>query len=311
MFSDGNVAQEDRRVQGYAGSQSTVKHAQRRMGLIVRRLYGNVIKHVRTGENLVVFAPPYARGGNWLYEWAYAYENGLENNRSVRVCYIEGMDSWLEEFPQLQALTIRKKDIPLRDQRAPGFFQDIENRTMLSSFVHNVLVDSPSFNERLQKFKGLDANDLVINVRRGDYYSNAVIRKNFGIDTVGYIKKAAREAFDHHQYRQIFVVSDNLEWCKENLGFLQEFAPTDFSKHGSSMFDDLAFLASASALILTNTTFGYWGAYIAEALRTVTVYAPNMHERLTSGRPKIMQHRGGWTKVAPEHSQNWLIEHDA
>ncbi|MEU4207245.1 alpha-1,2-fucosyltransferase [Rothia terrae] len=300
---------EYRRVQGYVGSQSSAQHMKRRIGLVVRALYGNVIKHVRNGENLVIFAPPYARGGNWLYEWAYAYENGVMNNRAVRVCYIEGMDLWIKEFPKLENLTIRKKDIPLRDQRAPGFFQDIENRNMLDSFVHNILTDSPSFKKRLEKFNGLGSNDLVINVRRGDYYSNEAIRRNFGIDTVNYISKATREAFAHHQYQRIFVVSDDLVWCEKNLDFLQDYAPTDFTKHGSCMFDDLAFLASASALILTNTTFGYWGAYIAEALRSVTVYAPNMHERFTSEHPEVMQHRAGWIKVAPEKSQNWLVEH--
>lgn len=301
---------EDRRIQGYVGSQSSVKHMQRRIGLVIRGLYGNVIKYVRNGENLVIFAPPYARGGNWLYEWAYAYENGVTNNRKVRVCYIEGMDVWIKEFPKLENLTIHKKDIPLRDQRAPGFFQDIENRTMLDCFVKNVLIDSPSFKKRLEKFNGLDTNDLVINVRRGDYYSNEAIRKNFGIDTVNYIRKATQEAFEQRKYKRIFVVSDDLAWCEENLEFLLDLSPTDFTKHGSSMFDDLAFLASASNLVLTNTTFGYWGAYIAETLQSVTVYAPNMHERFTSERPEIMQHRDGWIKIAPENSQNWLVEHD-
>ena len=99
------MTQENRRVQKYVGSQSTFQQIQRRVGVVGREAFGRVIKYVRNGENLVIFAPPYARGGNWLYEWAYAFENGVVNNRRVRVCYIDGMDAWLTEFPKLRALT--------------------------------------------------------------------------------------------------------------------------------------------------------------------------------------------------------------
>ena len=44
------------------------------------------------------------------------------------------------------------------------------------------------------------------------------------------------------------------------------------------MFGDLAVLAAAHRLILTNTTFGYWGGYIADALNQAQVWVPSEHE---------------------------------
>lgn len=301
--------QEHRRLRSYVDSQSALKYAQRRVGKVVRSAYGHVIKHVRIGPNLVIFAPPYARGGNWLYEWAYAYEDGMFNHRTVRVRYIDGMDVWISEFPRLSVLTVHKKDIKLRDQRAPGFYQDIRNRSQLNSFIQDVLLSSEKFSCRVSKYcNEIATDDLVINVRRGDYYSSDVIRRNFGIDTVAYVKTSVELAYTKGSYRKIFVVSDDLEWCSRNLGFLRDYTEVDFTKHGTDIFDDLAFLAAASHLILTNTTFGYWGAYLAEAQRPVTVYAPNMHERATAHREDIMQHLSTWHVVSPLHAGSWLID---
>ena len=74
------------------------------------------------------------------------------------------------------------------------------------------------------------------------------------------------------------VTSDDPLWCRENLSFLEDIAPVLYDKTGEGMFADLAVLAKARWLILTNTTFGYWGAYMAQADHPVEVYVPNAHE---------------------------------
>ena len=46
------------------------------------------------------------------------------------------------------------------------------------------------------------------------------------------------------------------------------------------MFDDLAVLACAKRLILANSTFSYWGAFIAQVLgaQLENIVAPAFHQ---------------------------------
>lgn len=76
------------------------------------------------------------------------------------------------------------------------------------------------------------------------------------------------------------------------------------------MFDDLALVASAPYLILTNTTFGYWGAYIGELLAQKIVLSPNIHQlistdaRVYQERPQM--HRARWVSISHPEKKNWI-----
>jgi hypothetical protein len=83
------------------------------------------------------------------------------------------------------------------------------------------------------------------------------------------------------------VVSDDSGWCRENLSWLVGAADAvEFSHNGPQR--DLARLASASRLILANSTFSYWGAYISDVVHdgsAGSVVAPRFHVRdLEQGR---------------------------
>jgi len=66
----------------------------------------------------------------------------------------------------------------------------------------------------------------------------------------------------------------------------------------------------APYLILTNTTFGYWGAYIGELLAQKLVLSPDIHQvisedaRIYQSRPKM--HRTHWVAVHHPEGKNWI-----
>lgn len=283
-----------------------------------RAVVGSILKFVRTGPETVVLTPPVARGGNWLYEWLRAEQIAQDTHSPAFLIETQGMEPWLAEFPKLKELTKDSSHLRFRSMRVIGVSQKI--RELFSDQEVNNFIDkyllSDSFVRRQERAKEtVTSESLVINIRRGDYYSNPVVHRDFGIDTVLYVKTALDLAVKDHAPNNIVVVSDDLNWCKENLAFLTEVAPTTFEKLGSDMFDDLAAVSVASRLILTNTTFGYWGAYIANRAGQCSIYAPNIHERdksTTSPRNNAPhQHQTSWIQVAPPAPYRSWLETDA
>lgn len=284
----------------------------------IRASIGTILKLVRTGPETVVIVPPIARGGNWLYEWLRAEKIAQDTHAPAFLVKTQAMEPWLVEFPRLRELTKDSTHKRFRSLRVIGVSQKIRelfSEQEVNSFIDKYLL-SDSFVRRQERAKEtVTSESLVINIRRGDYYSNPIVHKDFGIDTVTYVKTALSLAVKDRRPDKIVVVSDDLNWCKENLAFLTEVAPTTFEKLGSDMFDDLATISVASRLILTNTTFGYWGAYIANRGGQCSIYAPNIHERDESStlprNDAPHQHQADWVQVAPPAPYRSWLEADA
>ncbi len=279
-----------------------------------RKMTARLLEPLRTGPDKFLIIPPIARGGNWLYEWLEAYSSKQKTGHPAYIQYRPSMDPWIQEFPLLDQLTLEKNKIKFRTIREIGVHQNIQNNFtdgQLKNFIHKVLLSSENFQMRRRELSSsIDKDSLVINIRRGDYYTSPAISQRFGIDTIGYIKKAVPQAFKESQYKKLLFISDDLKWCRENLSFLKSFAPVDFKKYGKDMFDDLALLSLADNIVLTNTTFGYWGAYIACIDHPTGVWAANIHERggsINSRTGQPIQHLPTWQLVSPDSARlSWL-----
>ncbi|MFW0110146.1 alpha-1,2-fucosyltransferase [Rothia sp. P13129] len=310
-----STEEENERISSYTKRNTGLAKAQNVVKYRTRQVIAKCISVVRTGPEKVYLIPRIARGGNWLYEWMKAHAEHHETGNDVYVAQMPGMDVWLEEFPLLKDFTLDAQKIRFRSLREIGMHQRIREQfteEQIQRFVHEVLLSSEHFQQKIahaQKYVGEDT--LVINVRRGDYYSHAHIHKNFGIDTVAYLREATQHMLKVHAPSNILVTSDDTQWCAEHLGFLEDIAPTQFEKIGYGMFGDFAALAVSRHIILTNTTFGYWGAYVATVRQNAQVWAPNVHEleqkidHRTSQAP--FQHLQSWTAVTPTDGyHSWL-----
>lgn len=109
---------------------------------------------------------------------------------------------------------------------------------------------------------------IVVNIRRGDYYSDPSFRKQFGFPIETYVRKAMTQAIaEGGTPRSIHVVSDGPEWCRQHLDWLSQFAPvTHEDETRRTPESDLRVVAGAQRLIITNSTFSYWAAYIGDGL---------------------------------------------
>lgn len=91
---------------------------------------------------------------------------------------------------------------------------------------------------------------VAVHVRRGDYVNNP-----FYVDLFesGYYQKAMAE-FPSEKF---LVFSDDIEWCQQQ----ELFKNCEFSV-GYGEVDDLNRMARAKSVIMANSSFSWWGAWL-------------------------------------------------
>lgn len=247
----------------------------------------------------VAWCPEWMNLGNLLYMGVWAYEGEAEG-RARRVLLHPSRTSALSIFPHLrERLFVERSHVRLTDRRVmpwSGSGPDESDRyehPLLSSFVSELLLPGATIAEEPAD---IGEESLVVNVRRGDYFSVPQHRAAFGIDTVAYTLEAVRLSVeDHGAPREIVVVSDDTDWCREHLDALSDVAPLRVRE--GAVADDLAALAHARRLVLPNSTFSYWGGYIGDVLHPDReVLAPWFFNRTAHGG-RAGQLRPRWRRV--------------
>ena len=256
---------------------------------------------VRRGHRTVILPAPTVNFGNFLYLWLQAYR-AQQAGRNVVVAHNPRMDPWLALLPDVaQRLVVPRSDVSFFDRRSLSSHQcwgadyipsDVQD------FVRDVLLGSGL---------GLHPDDrgaghVVVNIRRGDYYSPKFASR-FAFNIPPYLEVAlARSIAVGGPAESVHVVSDDIAWCRAHLetlfsarGLHVTYQPPDSGPVG-----DFAALAGARRLILTNSTFSYWGAHVSNTLfraNAEQVVVPLFHDRLV-WEGEAYQLNPAWTVVS-------------
>lgn len=122
------------------------------------------------------------------------------------------------------------------------------------SFNHKLNEEEEVINQKI-----LSTNSVCVNVRRTDFIVNSF----HGVCNVDYFKKGLGYISKSESELNIFVFSDDIEWCKENLDF--EF-PTNFIEHkyaGKKFQSYLQLMTNCNHFVIPNSSFGWWAAWLA------------------------------------------------
>ncbi len=251
---------------------------------------------IRRGDP-VSWVPDWMGLGNLLYQGLWAFE-GHTHRESRRVLLHPKREAAVALFPTLRERYFIPRDrvpftarrvMPWREESPqPVPYQPAE----LRSFIREVLLSgSPVALDP----DGLSKDDVIVNVRRGDYYSVPQHEAEFGMDQVAYIRAAiSRTAALSGPLSRIVVISDGLDWCRERLGPVLGLHGEVVYKDGD-LFHDLRAVVHARRLIITNSTFSYWGGYIGDELHPGRlVIAPALFSRNLNGG-RAHQLRPSWT----------------
>ena len=112
--------------------------------------------------------------------------------------------------------------------------------------------------------KYLSKKTASLHIRRGDYTK---IAGNYAILGPDYYKKALA-SIGNVDY--IFIFSDDIEWCRENINFL-ESKNTIFISDQTDV-EDLWLMSLVENNIIANSTFSWWAAYLNQNKNKKVIY---------------------------------------
>ena len=137
-----------------------------------------------------------------------------------------------------------------------GFFQSEKYFKNIESEIRKDF----SFKKEIAKscnetFQSLNLNNpIALHIRRGDYTINS---DRHPVTPLEYYQKCL-SFFDSD--RDVVVFSDDPKWCSE-----QEIFSSDkfLISEGNDTYHDLCLMALCSDFIIANSTFSWWGAWLA------------------------------------------------
>jgi hypothetical protein len=136
-----------------------------------------------------------------------------------------------------------------------------------------------------------ETRSVGIHVRRGDYVTNRNLTKTYGVCSPDYFRRSVEALSSDPQHFDYFVFSDDPAWVACNL-LLPGRAHIVSGQIPSSPEIELTLMKSCNHFILSNSTFGWWAAWLGEEEDT-TVCTPSpwfvspereAHERIVPPR---------------------------
>lgn len=255
--------------------------------------------------------------GNLLLLMLWAMDETDEDERRW-ILATPVLGPWLAVFPALSDVALRRDQIRFTDQRVMPWSQSARERGAQRTVAAHEPIDMQAV-ERListtmipgsvladPQFVDADPDHMVVNVRRGDYYSVPENRAQYGFDVASYVHAALQQSMARDGVpSRITVVSDDVDWCLEELSWLADQAPVEWPGSAGPIGDFLT-VASARRLLITNSTFSYWAAHVGNVLRGdnhAQVWAPRFFDRTQNdGKSWLLDERwsiveelpGGW-----------------
>ena len=107
----------------------------------------------------------------------------------------------------------------------------------------------------LKKIKKSDS--VSIHVRRGDYVNHPLYG---GICDIDYYKNAIEYIRTNIESPVVFIFSNDMQWCKENL-HLSDANYIDWNQ-GADSFRDMQLMSECKHNIIANSSFSWWGAWL-------------------------------------------------
>lgn len=165
-----------------------------------------------------------------------------------------------------------------------GFYQDYRYfDDIKSKLLNEYFVPATEVIRGLSKYNISD-NCLGICVRRGDYL---MLQQNHCVLSTEYYQTVINQYFS--EIEQVFVFSDDIDWCKENFGDQIEYVE-------DAVGVQLFLMSKMNHLILANSTFSWWGAYLNQQNGKIIMpdpwYGPKCTARVDGLKyPSWIQHK--------------------
>ncbi len=145
-----------------------------------------------------------------------------------------------------------------------GYWQSARYFQGLEDVLVEMLRPKAPLEEKALELQNLigSQHSLCVNVRRGDFAHNG--GNNFhGLTSKSYYESAFRQIKENHEVGQVFIFSDEPEWCRENLQLDSNQLIVGHDYAGPHFSTYLLLMSMCKYFVLPNSTFGWWAAWLA------------------------------------------------
>jgi len=105
-------------------------------------------------------------------------------------------------------------------------------------------------------------NAIAAHVRRGDYAANPKLTRKFGLLSREYYDQGTALIGRETGEFDVFVFSDDIDWCRANLAFRSARSVTYVSGTEGG-HDDMLLITRCRHHVIANSSFSWWGAWLA------------------------------------------------
>lgn len=109
-----------------------------------------------------------------------------------------------------------------------------------------------------------DDKTAFIHVRRGDYINHPTLGN---VCSLNYYSRAIDLLCNHYNYCRFIIFSNDIKWCKNAFKDIltnKDILYVDWNK-GTNSYRDMHLMSLCNAGIIANSSFSYWGAWLADA----------------------------------------------
>lgn len=107
-------------------------------------------------------------------------------------------------------------------------------------------------------------NSVALHVRRGDYLSLTSAARFHGVLPMHYYQEAIKLVRAAVPSPRFFVFSDDQDWCKAQLPLAAAEVVRVEHNMGSDSWQDLVLMSLCRHHIIANSSFSWWGAWMAD-----------------------------------------------
>jgi hypothetical protein len=111
---------------------------------------------------------------------------------------------------------------------------------------------------------------VCLHVRRGDYASDPATRQFHGLMPLSYYEQAVARLMETVTDPHFFVFSDDPAWVKEHLRLQRPVTYVTHNGAGTD-YEDLRLMASCRHHIIANSSFSWWGAWLARSPAQIVI----------------------------------------
>lgn len=118
-----------------------------------------------------------------------------------------------------------------------------------------------------------DGNAVCVQVRRGDYAANPKILEKHGVMSPAYFQRALAHLHRQRHVSQVFVFTDDKDWASKHLQLPHNTRIVSLPSEFDTPVVNLLALSQGHRFVISNSTFGWWGAWLSDSPGT-SVVAP-------------------------------------